>query len=717
MSTAAPDLSVIVVSWNVREHVLRCLGALQERSEGLELQVVLVDNASTDGTVEAVRARFPAVRVLANDRNVGFPRANNQGLAEARGRHVLFLNPDTEVGPGTLARCVAELDAHPDVGLVGCRLEYPDGSVQYEGARRDYRLRHLLWEAFWLHRLLPRSPVFASQLMGDWDHRGVRDVEALMGAFMMARRVVVEEVDGLPENWFMYHEDLSFCLKVRRAGYRVRYLGDVVTVHHTGRSTARSPAELELLEGPVRVALIRERSGLFWGVLARILFGVRSLVRLAIAAAARLVPGLGRVRKRYPRVFALDRHWLHLVWTVAPWVVRGRMPGSRPEVDRGRPVLLLVGPTPPPVHGNSVYTEILLDSDRLAEAYDVLHLDTADRRSLENLGRLDVENVRLAAVHLVRLTGLLMRHRPDVVYVPVSQNPWGYLRDALFMVLARVAGARVVTHLHGGYFRQFYRDAGAPLRWLIRRTSALADEAWVLGDELRALYAGLVRRDRVRVVANGVPDAWADGGPPSPPEGSFRVLYLGGLTGTKGVFDLLEAVALLRRTVPFAELVLAGGWMHAEEEERARERIRELGLESAVELPGVVRGRDKRRALASAHVFAYPTFYPYEGQPLAILEAMAAGLPVVATARGAIADCVQDGATGRIVPERDPVALAGALAELAGSPEERARLGRAGRERYLESFTDEACVDRFVEALDEVVERRLPGRQSSRSRR
>ena len=195
-STRRPDLSVVIVTWNVKEPVLECLEALTHCAGVLTLEAILVDNASSDGTVETVAEAFPWVRIIQNSQNVGFPRANNQALLEARGRYVLFLNPDTVVGEGTLEACVSELDSDPEIGMVGCRLIYPDGNVQKECARRHYRLRHLIWEAFYLQVGFPDHPIFADQLMGSWDHEGRRDVEALTGAFMMVRRPLAPSSRG-----------------------------------------------------------------------------------------------------------------------------------------------------------------------------------------------------------------------------------------------------------------------------------------------------------------------------------------------------------------------------------------------------------------------------------------------------------------------------------------------------------------------------------------
>ncbi len=321
-----PDLSIIIVTWNGRDDVLRCLDAVENGKPALDLEVILVDNASSDDTVSAVRSRYPDVRVVENPTNRGFPRANNQGIEIARGRHVLLLNPDTEVECGTLRTCVETLDGEPKLGAVGCRLLYPDGSVQNECARRAYRLAHLVSEAFYLHVIFPRNRLFAHQFMGDWDHMGVRDVEAISGAFFMARRETFEAVAGVPETTFMYHEDLSLCLKIREQGWRIRFRGDVSTVHHHGRSAGSSSLALHLLEGPVRMHLIRERSGWLAGLAARGLFAVRGVVRLVLSVVGWLIPGMGRLRRERPKAFDPRIHFDQVLWALLPWLVSGRMP-------------------------------------------------------------------------------------------------------------------------------------------------------------------------------------------------------------------------------------------------------------------------------------------------------------------------------------------------------------------------------------------------------
>ena len=323
-----PDVSVVIVPWNVRELTLACLASVESRAreDGLDVEIIVVDNASSDGTAEAVRAAFPRVVVVANRENVGFPIANNQGLVRARGRHVLFLNPDTTVGAGTLRACVTELDASDGVGMVGCRLDFPDGTPQAEAARREYRLRHLVTESLYLHMLFPRSELFAHELMPSLDRYGRHDVEAISGAFMMVRRDVALAIGGMPDEVFMYHDDLGFCLRVRARGWRIRYLGDVQTTHFVNQSSRKSRAQLALLEGESKIRLIREREGAVAAAAARAVFGMRAAARLTIAGAGAVLPGTRAVRERYPRVFDARRHWLQLKWSISPALVDAQMP-------------------------------------------------------------------------------------------------------------------------------------------------------------------------------------------------------------------------------------------------------------------------------------------------------------------------------------------------------------------------------------------------------
>ena len=321
-----PKLSVLIVTWNVRELLDACLDALQREVQGVAHEVIIVDNASSDGTVTMLRERYPDVRVVANAENVGFPLANNQALRLARGEYVLYLNPDTEVGPGSVRGCIAALDADPMVGMAGCKLVLEDGSIQLECARRPYLLRHLLMEVLYLHMLFPRSRIFGDHLLSWWDHEGERDVDAICGAFMLARREAAMQIGGLPAEVFMYHEDLAFCVRLRRAGWRIRYLGQFSTLHRWRGSSRKSAAKLALLEGEYKLQLLRDTQGEWYARIARPIFALRCAVRLAVGGALSLLLGWSEFARRYPRVLDWRTHGLQLVWAVLPRVVAHQVP-------------------------------------------------------------------------------------------------------------------------------------------------------------------------------------------------------------------------------------------------------------------------------------------------------------------------------------------------------------------------------------------------------
>jgi glycosyltransferase involved in cell wall biosynthesis len=230
------------------------------------------------------------------------------------------------------------------------------------------------------------------------------------------------------------------------------------------------------------------------------------------------------------------------------------------------------------------------------------------------------------------------------------------------------------------------------MRALIRASCRMLAAAWVLGPNLRECFAGLVPSERVRVVPNGVPDP---GAARSRSSRAFTVLYLGQLSASKGVDDLIAAFE--SADLPDARLVLAGAWLTRGDEERIRRAL--AATRARIEWVGPVDAEAKARTLGGADVLVLPVRQP-EGQPLVILEAMAAGLPVIATRRGAITDVVHDGVTGLLVPEADPGALARALERLARDPALRERLGAEGRRLWMRAFTEEHAMARVAEALE-----------------
>jgi glycosyltransferase involved in cell wall biosynthesis len=364
--------------------------------------------------------------------------------------------------------------------------------------------------------------------------------------------------------------------------------------------------------------------------------------------------------------------------------------------------------------GPSIATEVLLNS-RFVDEFELIHIDTADRRPVNKLGALDLTNFLLAFKHYLLLLQSLVFRRVDAVYVPISQTAIGFLRDAVFILMACCFRKKVILHLRGGYFRQFYDSSGAVVRWVVRKNLAHADRMIVLGTSLRPLFAGLVPEEKISVVPNGRDLPLDMKAKRERGDKGVYVLFLSNLIASKGFKDVLHAAVEVVRKVPNTRFIFAGAWEKDSDKVECVEFIEATDLMDHVELRGPVVGTAKVTLLQDASIFAFPTYYPMEGHPWALVEAMAAGLPIISTDHGCIAESVIDGVNGFIVPKRDPAALATKILFLIEHPDRREKMGAASRKLYEENFTTEHFITRMIDAvnasLDEVpAGKELPSR-------
>lgn len=229
-------ISVIIISYNTREILLNCLRSVYTSVGNVEPEVFVVDNASTDGSVEAIRREFPQCIVMANETNVGFSRANNQAVRMCTGRYVLLLNPDTVVEPDVMAKMAGFMDEQQDVGMVSCKLVTHDGSLDLACRRAFPSLWDGLCRASGLSQWFPNSRLLARYNLTYLDENQTCQVDAVNGAFMFARREAVEQVGLLDEDFFMYAEDLDWCFRFGKSGWKVVYHPAATTVHLKGQS-------------------------------------------------------------------------------------------------------------------------------------------------------------------------------------------------------------------------------------------------------------------------------------------------------------------------------------------------------------------------------------------------------------------------------------------------------------------------------------------------
>lgn len=311
-----PVLSIVVVSWNCREMLARCLAEVFGSRFEVPYEVIVVDNASGDGTAEEIPRRFPEIRLLANTENLGFAKANNQGFALARGRFLMLLNPDAfPATPETFGRVLRFLEEHPEFAGAGCRLVHADGSHQVGDAGFKPSPGHVLAHAFGLSQLLPgRLGLFLGKVPTGtpWI-----DVDWICGAFLVVRREVVDAVGGLDEGYFLYGEDTEWGCRMRQNGHRLAYLpGETVLHLQGGTQDAAERLSTRWLDS-TGILYARLNQGRHWWVFKLALsvgFALRALAYRALS----LLPGRAGSRGKSRAMWVYARH----VWRM-PW----RAPG------------------------------------------------------------------------------------------------------------------------------------------------------------------------------------------------------------------------------------------------------------------------------------------------------------------------------------------------------------------------------------------------------
>jgi N-acetylglucosaminyl-diphospho-decaprenol L-rhamnosyltransferase len=233
------ELSVVIVNWNTRNLLARCLESVEADLLGGACEVRVVDNASTDGSAALVRERFAWAELVENGVNVGFAKASNQGISRSQGRYVLLLNSDTQVLPGALPTLTAFMDLHSRAGAAGARLLNADGSLQASCHPMLMPGREF-WRLLFLDYLWPR----ATYSMLRWDVRSPRLVEVIKGACLFLRREALAQVGVLDERYFVYTEEVDLCYRLAQAGWELWWVPQAAVVHHNGQSTRQVAAQM-----------------------------------------------------------------------------------------------------------------------------------------------------------------------------------------------------------------------------------------------------------------------------------------------------------------------------------------------------------------------------------------------------------------------------------------------------------------------------------------
>lgn len=302
-------LSFIIVSWNTKALLLECLESLFRETENHHWEIIVVDNASTDGSPELVRQRFPEVKLIRNDTNLGFAKANNIGVMQSTGRYIFLINSDVKILQGCIDHMCVFADQHPEIGMLGPKILNPDGTLQ-PSCMGFPTLRNAFCRALALDTLFPKSQLFGRRLMTFWAHDKVRSVDMLNGCFWMVRRHALNQVGLLDENFFIYGEDIDWCKRFRQAGWQVVFFPGAEAVHYGGASSSNAP---------IRFYIEMQRANLqYWAKhhsrLAQMAFLLTMWLHEFVRIAGRLFLYLIKPSKRTQTTFKIQLSLACLRW-------------------------------------------------------------------------------------------------------------------------------------------------------------------------------------------------------------------------------------------------------------------------------------------------------------------------------------------------------------------------------------------------------------------
>ena len=254
------DVSIVIVNWNTCQITCDCLKSVYRQTGNINFEVIVVDNASTDGSVDVVKVQFPQVILIENNENHGFAAANNQGITRAKGRYVLLLNSDTVVLDNAIAKIVSFADNKPDAAVVGCRVLNPNGTLQHTCSMFPSVLNMLLSSTY-LYKLFPKSKLFGRERMSWWDRTDVREVDVATGSFMLVRHEAIEQVGMMDEQFFMYAEETDWCYRFKQTGWKILFTPTAEIIHLGGASSRQVKPEMTLqLRGSILLFFDKHKS-------------------------------------------------------------------------------------------------------------------------------------------------------------------------------------------------------------------------------------------------------------------------------------------------------------------------------------------------------------------------------------------------------------------------------------------------------------------------
>ena len=359
-----------------------------------------------------------------------------------------------------------------------------------------------------------------------------------------------------------------------------------------------------------------------------------------------------------------------------------------------KPKVLLLGKLPPPYMGPAIATSIILASS-LSDKFDLLHVDTTINKSIGSLGKKEFKKIGINISIYRKLIVSLIKHKPAITLIPISQTTLGFVKDAGFILLAAFLSKKVLLQLRGSNLKSWLNSSDFITKAFVKYCFRKSDGVIVLGNNLRHLFEDYFREDQIFVVPNGcdisIPKEQGN-------KEVIEILYFANFLESKGILDVLKAVAILnKKNTQKFKLKAVGAWNNATFEAACFSLVKDNKL--PVEFCNVQSGQEKWQTYANADIFVFTPNMP-EGHPWVMVEALAAGLPIISTNQGAIVESVSDQKNGFIVESKSAGQIAEKLTQLLENSEMRQKMGQSSRAHYLANFTEEKMVENLTQTFN-----------------
>lgn len=303
------NVSIIIVNWNTSAILQDCLKSVYAQTKDIKFEVIVIDNASSDDSVQMIKSEFPRVVLIENKENRGFAAANNQGMQVAKGRYVLLLNSDTIVLEGAIQKSLAFADQYPEAAVIGCRVLNPDKSLQ-PTCFMFPSLLNMFLSSTYLYKLFPRSHFFGRERMTWWKRNDIREVEVVTGCFMLVRKEAIVQVGLMDESYFMYAEETDWCYRFIKAGWKLLFTPDAQIIHIGGQSSKIVKVKMNIELRKSILHFIKKHYGYFSYLMGGMLTLLFYIVRIPFWLAMLLLPS------QRQKAFGMTKAYLGGSWVI-----------------------------------------------------------------------------------------------------------------------------------------------------------------------------------------------------------------------------------------------------------------------------------------------------------------------------------------------------------------------------------------------------------------